>query len=143
MPRAPASTPRCSTPTRLPKWKVPAGMTCRVHAFDPREGGEFRVSLTYTDRNADTRGKTTAITDAYHGRLLQLVPDQKIVELLEFETADRHLRGQMSITTTLTDDAAGGTDLVAVHDRLPPGLSPAQNEAGWRAALAKLAALLE
>jgi hypothetical protein len=30
-----------------------------------------------------------------------------------------------------------------VHDRLPPGLSPADNEAGWRSSLAKLAALVE
>ena len=29
-------------------WLVPDGMTSEVHAFDPREGGTFRVSLTYT-----------------------------------------------------------------------------------------------
>jgi hypothetical protein len=39
--------------------------------------------------------------------------------------------------------ADGGTDVLAVHDRLPPGLSPADNEAGWRSSLAKLAALVE
>jgi Activator of Hsp90 ATPase homolog 1-like protein len=48
----------------------------------------------------------------------------------------------MTITTTLID-AAGGTDVVAVHDGLPSGLSPADNEAGWRDALDKLAALVE
>jgi hypothetical protein len=30
-----------------------------------------------------------------------------------------------------------------VHDGLPPGLSPADNELGWRLSLAKLAALVE
>jgi hypothetical protein len=30
-----------------------------------------------------------------------------------------------------------------VHDRLPPALSPADNEAGWRTSVAKLAALAE
>jgi uncharacterized protein YndB with AHSA1/START domain len=25
-------------------WKVPTGMTCQVHAFDPREGGAFRMT---------------------------------------------------------------------------------------------------
>ena len=29
------------------RWRVPDGMTSRVHEFDPREGGSFRVSLTY------------------------------------------------------------------------------------------------
>jgi len=38
---------------------------------------------------------------------------------------------------------APGTDLLAVHDGLPPGLSPADNEAGWRMSLDKLAALVE
>ena len=28
-------------------WMVPAGMTSHVHAFDAREGGSFRISLTY------------------------------------------------------------------------------------------------
>jgi hypothetical protein len=30
-----------------------------------------------------------------------------------------------------------------VHDGLPPGLSPADNEAGWQSSLGKLAALVE
>jgi hypothetical protein len=29
------------------KWRVPAGMTGRVHWFGAREGGAFRISLTY------------------------------------------------------------------------------------------------
>ena len=53
-------------------WRVPQGMTGHVHAFDPREGGRFRVSLTY-DRPTGT-GKTTAHTDTYHGRFVSLVP---------------------------------------------------------------------
>ena len=60
----------------------------------------------------------------------------------EFETTDSNLRGEMKITITLSD-ADGGTDVFAVHDGLPPGLSPADNEEGWRMALAKLAALVK
>jgi uncharacterized protein YndB with AHSA1/START domain len=38
-------------------WMVPTGMTSHVHAFDAREGGSFRISLTY---DAPTgAGKTT------------------------------------------------------------------------------------
>ena len=52
--------------------------------------------------------------------------------------------GTMTITTSLTDaDAGAGTDLVAVHDGLPAGVSAADNELGWWMALEKLAALLE
>jgi hypothetical protein len=52
------------------------------------------------------------------------------------------MRGEMTITYTLTD-SGGGTELLAVHDRLPPGLSAADNETGWRMSLSKLAALVE
>jgi hypothetical protein len=48
----------------------------------------------------------------------------------------------MTITTTLSD-APGGTELVAVHDGLPSGVPPADNELGWRLSLEKLAALVE
>jgi hypothetical protein len=48
----------------------------------------------------------------------------------------------MSIAITLAD-ADGGTEVIAVHDRLPPGLSPADSEVGWRSSLEKLAALVE
>jgi uncharacterized protein YndB with AHSA1/START domain len=122
------------------RWKVPTGMTSHVHAFDAREGGAFRVSLTY-DASTGT-GKTTAHTDTYHGRFVKLMPNEQVVEVLEFETANPALRGEMTITYTLTD-ADGGTDIHAVHDGLPPGVPPADNEAGWRSSLAKLAALVE
>ncbi len=115
-------------------------MTCHVHAFDAREGGSFRISLTYQAPSAT--GKTTAHTDTYHGRFVKLVPDKKIVEVDEFETEDPTLRGEMTITVTLAD-AGEGTDLVGIHEGLPPGVSPAENETGWRMALAKLAALVE
>ena len=121
-------------------WMVPTGMTSHVHAFDAREGGSFRISLTY-DAPTGT-GKTTAQTDTFHGRFVQLVPDEQVVEVVEFETADPALRGEMTITIALAD-ADGATDLLAVHDGLPPGVSPADNEVGWQMSLSKLAALVE
>ena len=49
---------------------VPAGMTSHVHTFDAREGGRFRISLTYDDERR--AGKTGAHTDTYHGRFVKL-----------------------------------------------------------------------
>lgn len=60
----------------------------------------------------------------------------------EFETEDSTLRGPMMIPFTLTD-AGGGTDVFAIHDNVPPGVSLADNETGWRMALGKLAAFVE
>jgi uncharacterized protein YndB with AHSA1/START domain len=121
-------------------WMVPTGMTSKVHVFEPREGGSFRISLTY---DAPTgAGKTTEQTDTYHGRFLELVPNERVVEEVEFETTDPAMQGVMTMTIALAD-VDGGTDVDALHDGLPPGLSTADNEAGWRSSLGKLAALVE
>ncbi|HEU5051174.1 MAG TPA: SRPBCC family protein [Gemmatimonadales bacterium] len=122
------------------EWMVPTGMTSRVHDFDPRKGERFRISLTCDEPTGI--GKTTAHTDTYHGRFVELVPDAQVVEVVEFETADPAMQGEMTITMSLAD-AGGGTDLVAVLDALPPGLSVADNETGWRLSLEKLATLVE
>ena len=121
-------------------WMVPTGMTSHVHAFDPHEGGAFRISLTY-DAPTGT-GKTTAHTDTYHGHFVKLVPNEQVVEVVEFETTDPALQGEMTITITLAD-VDGSTEVIATHDRLPPDLSIADNETGWRMSLVKLAALVE
>ncbi|QNN53952.1 SRPBCC family protein [Nocardioides mesophilus] len=127
-------------PEAVARWKVPAGMTCVVHDFDAREGGEFRISLTY--RSPERQGKTDAHTDSYRGRFVTLVPDERVVEVDAFETDDPALAGEMTITITLTE-ADGGTGLVALHEGLPSGVSLADNETGWRESLDRLAALVE
>lgn len=115
-------------------------MTSHVHEFDAREGGAFRVSLTYDAPTAT--GKTAAHTDTYHGRFLKLVPNELVVEVLEFETSDPALRGEMTMTTTLAN-ANGGTDVVVVQEGIPSGVPEADNETGTRMALANLAAFVE
>lgn len=128
-------------PQAIAKWRVPNGMTCQIHHFDAREGGVLRVSLSYEAQAGI--GKTSARTDTYRGRLVKLVPNEQLVEVDEFETTDPTLRGEMTLTITLSDAEGGGTELVAEHDGLPSGVPPSDNETGWRMALDKLAALVE
>jgi uncharacterized protein YndB with AHSA1/START domain len=96
--------------------------------------------LTYDER--DRTGKTHGRTDTYNGRFVRLVPNELVVEVDEFETDDPALRGEMTSTISLSD-ADGGTELVAVHEGLPAGVSAEDNELGWRESLARLAALVE
>lgn len=56
------------------------------------------------------------------------------LEVDEFEMTYPVLRGEMTVTITLVD-ADGGTDVLAVHEGLPSGVSPADNETGWRMTL--------
>ncbi len=124
----------------IAKWRVPVGMSSHVHEFDAREGGSFRISLTY---DAPSRtGKSAPHTDTYHGHFAKLVPNKQVVEVFEFETADPALRGTMTMTTTLTD-ADGGTDVLVVHEGIPDRVPTADNEMGTRMALANLAKLVE
>ncbi|MFI7382716.1 SRPBCC domain-containing protein [Streptomyces sp. NPDC049813] len=124
----------------VPRWRVPAGMRARVHAFEAREGGRFRVSLTY-DAPTGT-GKSGPHTDTYQGSFLRLVPDELVVEELAFETDDPAMRGTMTFTTMLTP-AGRGTDVLLVHAGVPDAVPAADNEAGTRMALTNLARLVE
>ncbi len=122
------------------KWRAPVGMTAKIHEFDPREGGRFRVSLTY-DAPTD-RGKTTAQTDTYHGYFACVVPDEKIVEVIEFETDKPELQGEITVTTTLADKP-GGTEISVTYQGLPSAISEHDNATGTRMALDNLADLVE
>jgi uncharacterized protein YndB with AHSA1/START domain len=124
----------------IAQWRVPDGMTSTVHEFTPHEGGSFRISLTYDA--PDPAGKSSAHTDTFHGRFVELVPDSRVVEEFEFETSDPALAGTMRMTTTLSD-APGGTTVTVVHEGMPDAVPPADNELGTRMALAKLARLVE
>ena len=122
-------------------WMVPHGMTSHIHVFDPREGGEFRISLTY---DAPTgAGETNAQTDTFHGRFVRLVPDAEVVQVVEFETTDPALHGEMTITYLLAEAADGGTDLFGLHENVPAGVRPGDNEVGWSMSIDKLAGLVE
>jgi uncharacterized protein YndB with AHSA1/START domain len=127
-------------PELVQQWMVPDQMTSQIHRFEAHEGGTFRISLTYDAPT--TAGKTTAQTDTFHGRFLRLVPDTEVVQLVEFESDDPEMAGEMTITYTLTD-ADGGTELVGVHENLPAAVAPADNELGWSMSIDKLARLVE
>ena len=132
----------CLNPNALAKWRVPENMTAHVHAFDAREGGTYRMSLTYQDPHHSPGGKTSKDADTFQGRFVELVPDEKIVEAIEFESHDPGFAGEMKMTTRLAD-AEDGTEVTILCENLPAGVRPEDNETGTRQSLRKLAALLE
>ena len=121
-------------------WMVPDGMTSYVHEFNAHEGGSFRISLSY-DAPGEV-GKSTDNTDTYHGYFVKLIPDKQVVQVMEFESADPFMQGEMTSTFTLVE-VNGGTEVIALHENLPPGVKPEDNEVGWRMSLRKLAKLVE
>lgn len=128
-------------PEAIATWRVPDGMTGHVHEFEAREGGQFRISLTYDA--PDAIGKTAARTDTYHGYFERLVPDEQVVEVDEFETDDSDVAGRITVTTTLADADGGGTDITLRYEGLPDSIPRGDNEMGTRMALDNLARLVE
>ncbi len=129
-------------PKAVAAWFAPETMRATVHTFDPREGGKFRISLTYQKPEDSQRGKTAGDTDTYHGRFVKLVPDERIVEAIEFESPERRFAGDMRMTVMLAD-VDDGTDVSLLYENVPAGIRPEDNEAGSRQSLQKLAALVE
>lgn len=132
-------------PDAVAAWLPPDGMSGHVHRFEPREGGEVRISLTYDDPETSpggAGGKTTGDTDTHRGQFVELVPDEKLVERVEFESDDPAFAGEMRIVVTLAA-VDGGTEVTYRCEDIPPGIRPADNEAGCRSSLRKLARLLE
>lgn len=132
----------CLDPDMLARWRVPDKMTGTVHSFDPRVGGSYRMSLTYQDPGSGPGGKTSSDTDSFTGRFVTLVPDEKIVEIVEFESDDPGYARAMTLTTGF-EQVPGGTNVTMTFDGLPPGIRPEDNEMGTRQSLARLAALME
>ncbi len=127
-------------PRALAQWRVPDDMTGTIHEFDARPGGTYRMSLTYA--HGSRRGKTAAATDTFQGRFAELAQDQRVVELIDFESDDGGFAGTMRLTTSLID-TADGTEVTMLHEGLPAGVRPEDNEVGTLMSLAKLARLVE
>jgi uncharacterized protein YndB with AHSA1/START domain len=116
-------------------------MTGVVHAFDAREGGAFSMSLIYSEGENVGRGKTSANTDTFKGRFAELVPNEKVVWAVEFDSADASFAGEMFVLITLAP-AGSGTKITFRCDNIPPGIRPEDNAAGCSLTLEKLAAFL-
>jgi uncharacterized protein YndB with AHSA1/START domain len=121
-------------------WRVPSGMTGQIHEFDAREGGSFRLSLT--DEAPGRANKSASRTETVQGRFTRLIPNRQVVEVVQFETADPALGGELTTTTTLTD-ADGGTEILVAWEGIPVSAAPGLYKMALQMMLASLTALVE
>lgn len=125
----------------LVNWLPPAGMTAELQGFDPRPGGGYRLILSCDDPEA-ARGKSTAATDRVTVRFVELDPDTRIVEAVDFESDDPAFGGTMTLTITMTA-VTGGTKVTFVAENVPSGVSEQDHRSGMEASLRNLANLLD
>jgi uncharacterized protein YndB with AHSA1/START domain len=129
-------------PDAVAAWLPPDGMTGKIHAYEPRAGGAFHMSLMYINPQDSLPGKTFEGTDTVEGKFLELVPNEKIVQITEFESDDPDFAGEMRITWTLAD-ADAGTLVTVLMENIPTGIRLEDNELGSRLSLRNLAAFVE
>lgn len=129
-------------PAVLVAWLPPAEMTGKIHAFDARVGGGYRMSLYYPTSERAFRGKTSEREDRVNVRFVELAPARRIVEAVTFDTTDPAFAGEMTIVV-MFEKVAGGTAVTFACTNLPPGLRPEDNDAGTQLSLEQLARRFE
>ena len=125
----------------LTAWLPPKGMTATFERFDPRPGGSYRLVLTYADPSGAS-GKATSDSDVVEARYVDIVPDRRVVQAVDFVSGNPAFAGTMTMTWEVTA-VEGGTRVDIVADDVPDGISAEDHAAGLASSLANLAEYLE
>ncbi len=123
-------------------WLPPKGMTGSITLFEPWEGGRYLMTLHYDVPHPETPGKASDDTDMVRGRFVELVPDERVVQAVEFESDDPAYAGEMIMTWALTP-VPGGTEVRISCESVPSGISPEDHALGLASTLENLAAFTE
>lgn len=119
------------TPDALVKWLPPHGFTARVHQFEARVGGRFRMSFTHF-----AGGKE----HAFGGEYVELVPHERLRYTDRFE--DPNLPGVIQVTVLLRPVSCG-TELTITQEGVPAVIPAEACYLGWQESLNLLAQLVE
>lgn len=125
-----------SAPGAMERWMAPAGMTATMLHFDFREGGSYRMRLTYGDAGG-RHGKTTQDSDAVEVRFTRLAEGREIGQAVDFESEDPGFRGTMRMTWVFEPEGEGTRVTVRAED-VPAGIKPEDHKAGMESTLENL-----
>ncbi len=113
------------------RWLPPFGFLGRMHQFEPRVGGRFRMSFV----NFGTGG-----SHSFGGEFLELVPSERLRYTDQFE--DPNLPGVMIVTVVLRRVLCG-TELSVEQSGVPEEIPAEMCHLGWQESLIQLAQLVE
>lgn len=128
-------------PEALVAWLPPEGMSGRFERFDARPGGSYRLVLTY-EQAGGGRGKATEGSDVVEARFVRLEPGVRVVQEVDFESADPSFAGTMTMTWVVRR-VDRGAQLEVIADDVPDGISAVDHAVGMASSLANLARHLE
>jgi uncharacterized protein YndB with AHSA1/START domain len=121
----------------LMRWLPPNKMTGRAIEYDFREGGRYRIALSYDDSADAGAAKSGDGTDVSAGVFLALEPGRRITQSVQFESTESGFAGEMIITWTF-QPGAGRTTVTVTAENVPSGISEADHAAGLRESLENL-----
>jgi uncharacterized protein YndB with AHSA1/START domain len=98
------------------------------------------MTLTYEGSDHPVHGKASENSDVVEGRFIELSVNERIVQLIEFESDDSAFAGTMKMTWSLTP-VPGGTEVTFVC--VPEGIRKEDRDVGLRSSLENLAAIAE
>ena len=113
------------------------GMTGHIDTFDAREGGTYRMILTYNDTDHSAPGKSSDNTDVIEGKFLEFVHDEKVVRWSNLSLRIP-LCGFMKMTWAL-EPLTEGTQVTIVCENVPEGVRKEDHDEGLRSTLENLA----
>lgn len=112
-------------------------MSATFERFDPTPGGSYRLVLTYGDPTT-SRGKASADSDIVETRYVDIVPNDRVVQAVDFVSEDPAFAGTMTMTWTVRT-VDGGTRVEITADDVPDGISADDHAAGLTSSLDNLA----
>lgn len=128
-------------PLLIEAWLAPGEMTAKIHNFDLRVGGGYRMSLYYPP-TGNSGGKTSEKEDRFTAKFIELTPYRRITEAISFDSADPAFSGEMIMDVTF-EAKDKETWVTIMFSNIPAGIRPEDNEAGTRSSLGKLARILQ
>ena len=122
----------------LESWLPPKGMSGKVLAFDFREGGAYRMRLTYEGTH-EVPGKSAEHADDVEVRIVKLVSNERIEQAVVFDSPDPAFAGTMKMTW-LFKAVPQGTEVTVRCENVPQGIRPEDHAKGLHSTLENLAA---
>jgi len=130
-----------SEPGAMECWLPPGSMTGEMLHFDFREGGSYRMRLTYAEPQQGG-GKTSEDSDEVEAHLTRLEYGGRIEQEVNFESEDPAFSGVMRMVWTFQPQ--GDRTLVTIQAmNVPEGIRPEDHDAGLNSSLKKLAGFVE
>lgn len=120
-----------SDPEAKAVWLPPFGFICKVHSFDFKVGGNYKMSF---------KNFTNEQIHSWTGTFTAIKPNELLIYKDKFD--DPNLPGEMTVTISFKEVSCG-TELNIKQEGIPEMIPAEMCYLGWQESLIKLTQLVE